>query len=80
MVSSITNLVCLYCENNRAIAQAEEPGSHHRSKHILRLFHPIREIIKIKDVKIYRVPTEDNVADPLAKSLLQANRMVMLGH
>ena len=25
----------LYCDNNRAIAQAKEPKSHQRSKHIL---------------------------------------------
>ena len=28
--------VDLYCDNNGAIAQAKEPRSHHKSKHILR--------------------------------------------
>ena len=62
----------LYCDNNGAIAQAKEPRSHQRSKHILRRYHLIREIIERGDVKICRVPTNDNVADPLTKPLPQA--------
>ena len=64
MVPSITNPVDVYCENNGAIAHAKEPRSHQRSKHILRHYHLIREIIERGDVKICRVPTYDNVADP----------------
>ena len=62
----------LYCDNNGAIAQAKEPRSHQRSKHILRRYHLIREIIERGDVKICRVPTNDNVTDPLTKPLPQA--------
>ena len=71
VVPSITNPVDLYCDNNGAIAQAKEPRSHQRSKHILRQFHLIREIIDRGDVKICRVPTDDNIADPLTKALAQ---------
>ena len=46
VVPSITNLMDVYCDNNWAIAQAKEPRSHQRSKHILRRFHLIREIIE----------------------------------
>ena len=38
VVPSITNLVDVYCDNNGAIAQAKEPRSHQRSKHILTSF------------------------------------------
>ena len=62
----------VYCENNGAIAQAQEPRSHQRSKHILMRFHVIREIIERRDVKICRVHTDDNVADPLTKPLPQS--------
>ena len=72
VVPSITNLVDVYCDNNGAIAQAKEPRSHQRSKHILRRFHLIREIIERGDVKICRVYTDDNVADPLTKPLPQS--------
>ena len=62
----------VYCDNNGAIAQAKEPRSHQRSKHILRHFHLIREIIERGDVKICRVHNDDNVADPLTKPLPQS--------
>ena len=39
VVLSITNPVDVYCDNNGAIAQAKEPRSHQRSKHILRRYH-----------------------------------------
>ena len=72
VVLSIADSVDLYCDNNGAIAQAKEPRSHQRSKHILRRYHLIREIIDRGDVKICRVPTNDNVADPLTKPLPQS--------
>ena len=52
VVLSITNPVDLYCDNNGAIAQAKEPRAHQHSKHILRCFHLIREIIYRGDVKL----------------------------
>ena len=67
VVPSITNPVDIYCDNNGAIAQEKEPRSHQRSKHILRRYHLIRENIERGDVKICRVPTDDNVVDPLTK-------------
>ncbi|WVZ51632.1 hypothetical protein U9M48_002756 [Paspalum notatum var. saurae] len=45
----------LYCDNIGAIAQAKEPRSHKKSKHILRRYHLIREIIDRGDVKICKV-------------------------
>ena len=69
IVPSITNPVDLYCDNNGAIAQAKEPRSHQRTKHILRRYHLIREIVERGDVKICRVDTNDNVVDPLTKAL-----------
>jgi hypothetical protein len=61
----------LYCDNNGAKAQAKEPRSHHRSKHVLRRYHLIREIIHRGDVRIEKVSSEDNIADPLTKPLSQ---------
>ena len=71
VVPSIVGPIPLYCDNNGAIAQAKEPRSHQRSKHVLRRYHLIREIIDRKDVKIERVPTDQNIADPLTKALSQ---------
>ncbi|KAK8506671.1 hypothetical protein V6N12_038490 [Hibiscus sabdariffa] len=71
VVPSISDAIGLYCDNNGAIAQAKEPRSHKRSKHILRRFHLIREIINRGDVEICKVHTDDNIADPLTKPLAQ---------
>ncbi|KAK8669710.1 hypothetical protein V6N13_107134 [Hibiscus sabdariffa] len=59
VVPSISDALELYCDNNGAIAQAKEPRSHQRSKHILRRFHLIREIVDRGDVEICKVHTND---------------------
>ncbi|KAL4284899.1 hypothetical protein GQ457_16G009220 [Hibiscus cannabinus] len=71
VIPSIVDVVDLYCDNNGAIAQAKEPKSHQRSKHILRHFHLIREIIYRGDVEICKVHSDYNIADPLTKPLAQ---------
>ena len=72
VVSSIGEPIELYCDNNGAIAQAKEPRSHQRSKHVLRRYHLIREIVGRGDVKISRVDSADNTADPLTKPMTLA--------
>ena len=71
VVPSIVHPILLYCYNNGAIAQAKEPRSHQRSKHVLGRYHLIREIIGRNDVKIGRIPINHNIADPLTKPLPQ---------
>ena len=70
-IPSIVHPVLLYCDNNGAIAQAKEPRSHQRSKHVLKRYHLIRENIGKNDVKIEKIPTDQNIADPLTKPLPQ---------
>ncbi|KAL6581968.1 hypothetical protein OROMI_005982 [Orobanche minor] len=72
VVPSIVNPVDLHCDNNGAIAQAKELRSQEASKHVLRKFHLIREIITRGDVAICKVHTDKNIADPLTKPLSQA--------
>ncbi|KAK8547473.1 hypothetical protein V6N12_031610 [Hibiscus sabdariffa] len=71
VVPSISDALELYFDNNGTIAQAKEPRSHKRSKHILRRFHLLREIVDRGDVEICKVHTDDNIADPLTKHLPQ---------
>jgi hypothetical protein len=61
----------LYCDNNGAIAQAKEPRNHQKSKHVLRKFHLIREFVRRGEIKICKIHTDLNVADPLTKPLPQ---------
>ena len=69
VVPSIVNPIPLYCDNNGAIAQPKVPRSHQRSKHVLRRYRLIREIIGRGDVVIEKVPTNQNLTDPLTKPL-----------
>ncbi|KAK9001076.1 hypothetical protein V6N11_082868 [Hibiscus sabdariffa] len=59
VVPSISDAIELHCDKNGAIAQAKEPRSHQRSKHILRRFHLIQEIIDRGDVEICKVHIDD---------------------
>ncbi|XP_057247396.1 secreted RxLR effector protein 161-like [Beta vulgaris subsp. vulgaris] len=65
IVPSVLEGIELFCDNNGAIAQAKEPRSHNKSKHVMRKYHLIREIVDRKDVRICKVHTDENVADPL---------------
>ena len=71
VIKNTCSPVNLYCDNTGAIAQAKEPRAHARSKHVQRRFHVIRELIEFGEVKICKIATEDNIADPLTKALTQ---------
>ncbi|KAJ9556851.1 LOW QUALITY PROTEIN: hypothetical protein OSB04_011465 [Centaurea solstitialis] len=72
VVASISRPVDIYCDNSGAVAQAKEPRKHHKSRH----YHHIREIIGIGDVRICKIPMEDNVTDPLTKPLARVKHEV----
>ncbi|VFQ86939.1 unnamed protein product [Cuscuta campestris] len=55
VVPSIKNPIPLFCDNNGAIAQAKEPRSHQKTKHIVRRYHIIREIVARGDVEICKI-------------------------
>ncbi|VFQ79198.1 unnamed protein product [Cuscuta campestris] len=69
VVPSINDPISLFCDNTGAIAQAKEPRSHQKTKHIVRRYHIIREIVDRGYVMICKVDTDDNIADPLTKPL-----------
>ena len=43
---SVDGLILLYYDNTGAVAQFKEPRAHHKSKHILRCFHLVREFVE----------------------------------
>ncbi|KAL0446195.1 UNVERIFIED_CONTAM: Retrovirus-related Pol polyprotein from transposon TNT 1-94 [Sesamum latifolium] len=71
VVPSVASPIKLYYDNNRAIAQAKEPTPNQKSKHVERKFHLIRDIVERKDIKVFKIITGDNVADPLIKPMSQ---------
>ena len=64
---SLDGPILLYYDSIGAIAQAKEPRSHHRTKHILRCYHLVREIVKRGDID--KIDGKENLADPLTKPL-----------
>ncbi|KAK1629912.1 hypothetical protein QYE76_004227 [Lolium multiflorum] len=72
VVPSALDPLVIYCDNTGAIANAKEPRSHKKLKHIKLRFHSIREYIEDGEVEICKVHTDLNVADPLTKALPRA--------
>jgi hypothetical protein len=71
VVPSASNYLDLYCDNSGVIAQAKEPKWYKMFKHVLWRYYLIREIINWGDVMVYKVHTDQNVADPLTNPLRQ---------
>ncbi|KAL0423359.1 UNVERIFIED_CONTAM: Retrovirus-related Pol polyprotein from transposon TNT 1-94 [Sesamum radiatum] len=68
---SIAKHVVIFCSNNGAIARAKEPRSHHRSKHILRRYHLLREMVSRGDVRMDQVSSSKNKPNQLTKLMSQ---------
>ncbi|KAL0293359.1 UNVERIFIED_CONTAM: Retrovirus-related Pol polyprotein from transposon TNT 1-94 [Sesamum calycinum] len=52
VVPPIAEPVVVFCNNNGAIAQAKELRPHHHSKHILRCYYLLREMVSRGDVRM----------------------------
>ncbi|GJZ51127.1 retrotransposon protein, putative, ty1-copia subclass [Tanacetum coccineum] len=59
----------MYCDNTGAIAKAKDHGITKGARHFREKVHYLRETIKMGDVKIDKVDTDDNIADPFTKAL-----------
>ncbi|NBX98326.1 hypothetical protein EBQ81_05715, partial [bacterium] len=62
----------LHVDNMSAMALANDPVHHERTKHIRRRFHFIREAIQEGEVRLEYCPTEAMLADGLTKALPKA--------
>ena len=52
VVPSAQSAITLYCDNSGAVANAKEPRSHKRGKHIERKYHLICEIVNKGDTVV----------------------------
>nr|GEX13340.1 retrovirus-related Pol polyprotein from transposon TNT 1-94 [Tanacetum cinerariifolium] len=59
------NTVAINCDNEGAIHLSRNHVFHERTKHINVHYHFIREVLKVKTVKVLKVGTEHNVVDAL---------------
>ena len=72
VVPSALDPVEIYCDNSGAVAQAREPSSHHKTRHIERKYKLIRHHVEAGLVKVRKVHTDLNVSDPMTKPLPRA--------
>jgi hypothetical protein len=78
VVPSASNPMNVYCDNSGATAEAKEPRTHKRAKHVPLHYHLIRKIICRGDVKVFKVHMDHDVADPLMKPLPQPKNEVRM--
>nr|GFB58452.1 retrotransposon protein, putative, Ty1-copia subclass [Tanacetum cinerariifolium] len=59
----------IYCDNSAAIIFANEPGIMKGARNFLRRYHYVREQVETGEIKLIKVHTHDNLADPFTKAL-----------
>ncbi|GJV68792.1 hypothetical protein Tco_1484301 [Tanacetum coccineum] len=69
VVPTIEKPISMYCDNTGAITIANESGITKGARHFRAKVHYLREVIEFGDIKLERVHTEDNLADPFTKAL-----------
>ncbi|GJS94374.1 retrotransposon protein, putative, ty1-copia subclass [Tanacetum coccineum] len=69
VVPTFEEPINIYCDNTRAIAIAKDHGVTKGARHFRAKVHYLRETIEMGDVKIEKVNTDDNLADPFTKAL-----------
>ncbi|GKD00653.1 hypothetical protein Tco_1170927, partial [Tanacetum coccineum] len=68
-VLTIEEPINMYCDNTEAITIANESRITKGARHFRAKFHYLREVIEFGDIKLEKVHTDDNLADPFTKAL-----------
>nr|GEY41552.1 hypothetical protein [Tanacetum cinerariifolium] len=69
VVPTIKEPISMYYDNTRAIAIANESEITKGVRHFCAKVHYLREVIEYGDIKLEKVHTYDNLADPFTKAL-----------
>ncbi|GJU55697.1 retrotransposon protein, putative, ty1-copia subclass [Tanacetum coccineum] len=69
VVPTIEEPINMYCDNTGAITIANESGITKGARHFRAKVHCLREVIEFGDIKLEKVHTYDNLADPFTKAL-----------
>nr|GEY40072.1 hypothetical protein [Tanacetum cinerariifolium] len=69
IVSTIEKPISIYCDNTGAIAIAKDDGVTNGARHFYAKVHYLRKTIKLGDIKIEKIDTDDNLADSFTKAL-----------
>ncbi|GJX46691.1 putative reverse transcriptase domain-containing protein [Tanacetum coccineum] len=73
VMPSIKKPINMYCDNSTAIIFANDSRVMKGARHFLRRYHYVREQVKSGEIKILKVHTNDNLADPFTKALPRGN-------
>nr|GFA90700.1 hypothetical protein [Tanacetum cinerariifolium] len=69
IVPIIEEPISMYCDNTEAIAIEKDDEVTKGARHFHAKVHYLRETIKLGDVKIEKIETDENLADPFTKAL-----------
>ncbi|GJZ13370.1 retrotransposon protein, putative, ty1-copia subclass [Tanacetum coccineum] len=69
VVPTIEEPIKMHCDNTRAITIANELGITKGARYYHAKVHYLRKVIEFGDVKLEKVHTNDNLADPFTKAL-----------
>nr|GEW59538.1 hypothetical protein [Tanacetum cinerariifolium] len=69
VVPTIEDSISMYCDNIREITIANESGITKGARQFHAKAHYMREVIEYGDIKLEKVQTYDNLADPFTKTL-----------
>nr|GEX26205.1 putative retrotransposon protein [Tanacetum cinerariifolium] len=68
VVPIIEEPISIYCDNTGAIAIANESGITKGARHFYAKVHYLRKVIEYGNIKLEKVHTDDNLADPFTKA------------
>nr|GEV64959.1 zinc finger, CCHC-type [Tanacetum cinerariifolium] len=69
VVPTIKEPIKMYCDNTRAITIANESGITKGARHYRAKVYYLQEVIEYGDIKLEKVHTYENLADPFTKAL-----------
>ncbi|GJW03874.1 hypothetical protein Tco_1562730 [Tanacetum coccineum] len=69
IVPTINEPLNMYCDNSAAVHYANEPGVQKGARHYQRRYHYVRECVELGEIRILKVHTDNNLADPFTKTL-----------
>nr|GEU95392.1 retrotransposon protein, putative, Ty1-copia subclass [Tanacetum cinerariifolium] len=69
IVPTIAEPISMYCDNTGAITITNKSEITKGARHFCAKVHHLREVIEYDDVKLEKVHTHDNLADPFTKAL-----------